>query len=211
MLSKTIDTTNRMAHVSLQLYGLYLKLGHARSDKDLLLIKRTFGPQIKDCDFDSMSFTGKINYFEANVWYHYIQHNFVQSYRYACYWIELYKAYPEMQVLHYDNYINGYARMLDGLFLMRTYKRFKATLEEFERQEQTLTSICAVSELLYRQIEYLNRMNLHLFKGSFNEGVKLIPEIKQFIIENHSKISVHDEMLLQYKIASIYFGNQEYQ
>lgn len=209
-LSTTISRTSSMADTSLQLYGLHLKLGYARSDKDLMLIRQTFKQRLEGINLGGISFTERFQYYEACVWYYYIQHDFVKCYRYACYWVELYKANPQMKTLRYNDYLHGYASLLDGLFLMRDLKRFRLTLADFESEKELMTSISNNASLLYQQVEYINRINLHLLEGSFDEGIKMLPEAKDFLDSSRNKIGIHDQMLLQSKIAYCYFGHGDY-
>lgn len=209
-LSTTIGRTSNMADTSLAIYGLHLKLGYARSDKDMMLIQQTFKNKIKGSVSKNISFTERFQYYEACVWYYHIQHDFVQCYRYACYWVELYKNYPEMKTLRYNDYIHGYASLLDGLFLMRDAKRFKRTFNDFKKEKDLLSEISINASLLYKQVEYIGCINLHLLQGSFEEGVKELEEINAFIESPNLKINIHDKMLLQSKIAYCYFGNGNY-
>lgn len=209
-LSNTIGNTSHMAHTSLQLYGLHLKLGYARSDKDLALIQQTFSKRLNRRNVDNMSFTERSHYYEACVWFHYIQHEFVKCYRYACHWVELYHNSPEMKILRYNDYIHGYASILDGLFLMQEYKRFNQTLLDLKSEKSLLCSISNNASHLYHQVEYINSINLHFFRGSFKDAVELLPEIEQFISDSENRGNIHDQMLLRYKIACCYFGNGDY-
>lgn len=209
-LSSTIARTSTMADTSLRLYGLHLKLGYARSDKDIMLIQQIFKERLKEGENGATSFTERFQYYEACVWYHYIQHDFVKCYRYGCLWVDLYKAHPDMKTLRYNDYIHGYASLLDGLFLMRNAKRFKQTYANFLKEKWLLTSISKNASLLYSQVEYINRINLHLLQGSFAQGVSELSEIKQFVESSEQKMNIHDRMLLQSKIAYCYFGNGDY-
>jgi hypothetical protein len=47
-------------------------------------------------------------------------------------------------------------------------------------------------------------------KGSFSEGVKMIPEIEQKLKEYALYVDHHRIVVFNYKIASLYFGNGDY-
>ncbi|MFI3266088.1 MAG: hypothetical protein R3Y15_02925 [Rikenellaceae bacterium] len=209
-LSTTIARTSDIADTSLRLYGLHLKLGYARSDKDLSLIRQTFQKRLHNKNIHEMSFTERFQYHEACVWYYYIQHDFVKCYRHACYWVELYHNTPHMKELRYNDYLHGYSSLLDGLFLMRDVKRFRTTLADLEKEKDLMESISNNASVLYHQVRYLNRINLHLLQGSFSQGIKELPEIKDFVENSRLEINIHDLMLLQSKVAYCYFGNGDY-
>ena len=59
-----------------QLYGLYLQLGYARTQKDLDMIVQVYGPTLAKYDDErQLSFTEKVYLYQAQVWYNYIRHD----------------------------------------------------------------------------------------------------------------------------------------
>ena len=74
-----------------------------------------------------------------------------------------------------------YSRLLDGLFLMRSYRRFVQTLAAFEDEYETIGSLNGNAKLISRHILYANRMNRHFWEGTFAEGVEMIPEVERFL------------------------------
>src|SRR5690606_29331114 len=55
-------------------------------------------------------------------------------------------------------------------------------------------------------ISYDNEINLHLLKGDFAEGVKLVGDIEKGLKEFSGKIDQESEILFYYNIAYIFFG-----
>ena len=89
----------------------------------------------------------------------------------VCRWIALFDREPQMKQQMYDTYLRGYSRLLDGLFLMRSYRRFVQTLAAFEDEYETIGSLNGNAKLISRHILYANRMNRHFWEGTFAEGV----------------------------------------
>ena len=110
----------------------------------------------------------------------------------------------------YDTYLRGYSRLLDGLFLMRSYRRFVQTLAAFEDEYETIGSLNGNAKLISRHILYANRMNRHFWEGTFAEGVEMIPEVERFLRDCESQLNIHHRMVLCYKIACLYFGNGDH-
>jgi hypothetical protein len=54
-------------------------------------------------------------------------------------------------------------------------------------------------------------MNGYLMKGSFTEGVKLIPKIEQKLSDYELYVDPHRILVFNYKFASLFFGNGEYE
>ncbi|MGZ3851087.1 MAG: hypothetical protein ACXVKI_18340, partial [Flavisolibacter sp.] len=59
---------------------------------------------------------------------------------------------------------------------------------------------------------YLNtaRMNQHFMMGTFREGLSLVSYIEEKLDEYHLYLDRHRILVFYYKIASLYFGNQDY-
>jgi hypothetical protein len=55
------------------------------------------------------------------------------------------------------------------------------------------------------------KINQHLMKGTFGEGVKLVPAIEKGLDEFQMYIDRHRVLVIQYKTALLYFGNGNYE
>ncbi|MBQ4278973.1 MAG: hypothetical protein IJC16_03335 [Rikenellaceae bacterium] len=209
-MSRRSETINDLSRISMQLYGLYLTLGYARTQKDLDLILQYFRPRLAPYAGAELSFLERFYYYEAMAWYSYIQHDFLLSYKYARRWVELFDSNPQMKRLMYDNYMKGYARLLEGLYLMRSYQRFTKALAQFEHECEEIGAINDNAMLISQLIIFTNRLNKHFFEGSFEEGIALIPRVEAYITRFAMQLNLHNKMLLYYKIACLYFGMGNY-
>ncbi|WP_302803244.1 hypothetical protein [Alistipes ihumii] len=206
-----IENVNELSNAGVQLYALYLQLGYARTQKDLDMIEQFFGPRLdKYGDPSKLSFLERLYLYQAQVWYHYIRHDMLTCYKYVCRWLALFDREPQMKLQMYDTYLRGYSRLLDGLFLMRSYRRFVQTLAAFEDEYETIGSLNGNAKLISRHILYANRMNRHFWEGTFAEGVEMIPEVERFLRDCESQLNIHHRMVLCYKIACLYFGNGDH-
>lgn len=207
---RKVANVNELSNISNQLYSLYLKLGYARSQKDLDLILQVFEPKFRIYASEPLSFTEKVYFYQAQVWYHYIRHDMLTCYKYARRWIELFYTAPQMKELMYDLYIMGYSRLLEGLYLLHNHRRFVKSLDRFEQECGTLATMNTNARMIALQILYTHQMNRHFYEGTFSEGAKMIPQVTRFIEEFEDKLDIHYRMLLYYKIASMYFGSGDY-
>ncbi len=210
-LGETISNSNELSNLSSILYSLYLKLGYIRSERDLDLINRTFLPVLnKYRDKEKkISFYEKVYYYQAVVWYNYIQHDFVACYRYARKWINLFDSRPAMKEIMYDNYLKGVSRLLDGLFLMNQYGRYIRTVDKLEAAGEEICGLNRNAELLYQMVYYYGKLNQYFLEGDFAQGTALVPEIEVFL-QRYDGLDLHHRMLYYYKIACLYFGNEDY-
>ncbi len=209
-LCRLIDSTNRLSNISIQLYGLHLKLGYVRSERDLELITRFFKPKLDKYKSMDLSFMEQLYLYQSLMWYSFIQYDFLACYKYARKVVELFDNHPQMRILYYDQFLKGYSRYLEALFLMRDYKRLKKTMEQYEVAIQELGETNDNAIVLSYLSLYLHKINIHFMEGSFDEAIPLIKDIEAFAKKYNSHIDMHYKMLFNYKIACIYFGSGNY-
>lgn len=212
-LCDRITRISELANISTQLYGLYLQLGYTRTQKDINLIIHVYGQRLskyENLPEDKLSFTERFYLYQAYAWYHYILHNMLLCYKNVRHWITLFDEHPQMKRLMFDAYMRGYSRLLDCLFLLRSYKRFAQTLNTFEHEIAGIENVGDNSRMIALQIHYTHQINKSFYEGAFNEGIKIIPEVEAFIQRYQNHLDIHHRMLLYYKIACLYFGNGDY-
>jgi hypothetical protein len=115
-----------------------------------------------------------------------------------------------MKELMYDNYIYGFSKLLDGIFLMNNHKRMVAALNMFQFERLNADKYNRNVKLIADTIYYYNKINLYCMEGNFDQGIQIIPTIEQFITENYNNLELHKRMLFHYKIACLYFGSRQY-
>lgn len=213
-LCDRITRISELANIATQLYGLYLQLGYTRTQKDINLIIHVYGQRLskyENLPEDKLSFTERFYLYQAYAWYHYILHNMLLCYKNVRHWITLFDEHPQMKRLMFDAYMRGYSRLLDSLFLLRSYKRFAQTLNTFEHEIAGIDNVGDNSRMIALQIHYTHQINKSFYEGAFNEGIKIIPEVEAFIQRYQNHLDIHHRMLLYYKIACLYFGNGDYE
>ncbi len=209
-LCNNVANCNELSAISLHLYSLYQQLGYVRSEKDLNLINQYFSVKLNQYRDSNLSFSEKFYYYQSMVWYNYILHNFRNCYRYARKWLDLFETNPNMKELMYDNYIYGFSKLLDGIFLMNNHKRMVAALNMFQFERLNADKYNRNVKLIADTIYYYNKINLYCMEGNFDQGIQIIPTIEQFITENYNNLELHKRMLFHYKIACLYFGSRQY-
>ena len=71
-ISKTMDGVVFFSNMSIRLYGLYLKVGYVRNEKDLLMVQEFFNTNLRSHDIQSLSFFEKLYLYQSYVWYYLI-------------------------------------------------------------------------------------------------------------------------------------------
>jgi hypothetical protein len=202
-----IKDINRLSDLAVRLYDLHLKLGYARSQKDLDLLNQYFRPKLNCYATRRLSFTERFYFYQAMAWYHYIRNNFAYSYRYGRAWINMFDEKPRMKEVMYDSYLRGYSRFMEGMFLMRKYDLFVKTLRDFERESAAVGSTNENAVMISQQIHFTACLNKNILEGAFKEGLWLTRSIDGYMKRYASHITRHDRMMLEYKIAQLWFGD----
>lgn len=207
-LSGLIQLGSRLSNLSLQLYGIFLKMGYARTQEEAQTIKEFFEENLPEYTFSELGFHEKLWLYKAHLWYNFISQNFLSCYRYAMKWIDLFEEYPHLVSLHPVSYLKGNHYLLESLFYLnygdlfeKVLKRMEGTLKDPKIPDDD--NIKALSFLYL----YSNKLNLRFMKGEFSDGDQLVEKIQKRIKKYQGRIDEHHIMVFYYKIACLYFGD----
>lgn len=196
-----------LSSASLQLYGLYLKHGYVRNQKDYDYVTSFFQEKLPEYNLEDLEFYERMYYFQTYVWYSNMCHDFLNYYRYAQRWVNLFHDNPNMIVKEMSSYIKGLHNVLNALFLTGKYKRFKETFQELlDFNKNKKFEINRNVESLLVLFENIHLINMHYMQGSFTECIQYIPKLEAILENNIYNWDPHRIMVFYYKIACLYFG-----
>lgn len=203
-----LSNISRLSTLALRMYGLYLKLGHARDAKDADMVKMFFEQELPPNCGTGMSFYEKIHLYQAYSWYYYILQDFVMFYRYTQKWVDLFKEYPSLQRTDVELYIKAMHNLLTAHFYTMNHEKFMRDLDELEtfitENQESFNENTKTSAFVY---VYTARINRYFLEGTFSDGLSLVPQLETEIAEHQLKIDQHRVLLFYYKIACLYFGS----
>jgi hypothetical protein len=109
------------------------------------------------------------------------------------------------------HYVKGMHNLLNAHFDLRNFKQFEITLKQFEEFAKTPVATHHDNFRTHTFI-YINsaKINQHLMQGTFAEGLALVPDIEDKIHEYALFVDQHRILVFNYKIATLYFGNGEF-
>ena len=198
---------SKWSDFSLQLYGLYLKIGHVRNERDYEQVKLFFYSGLPAVVEDSMGFHAKLYQYQSYVWYHYIIQHFDQCYRYSIYWVNLFETDERFKTLDPDLYMKGLHNVISALFFCYDYKRFKIYYDKLinfvESRQDQFSRKNIILAFLYIETAKINHCFL---KADFSEGTKYLEELDAKIDEYALYIDDHRRLVFYYKMACICFG-----
>lgn len=208
VIEQKLSNISKLSTLSLRMYGLYLKLGHARDERDANMVKLFFEKELPANCHQDMSFYEKINLYQAYSWYYYILQDFVMFYRYTRKWVDLFTLYPSLQKTDVELYIKAMHNLLTAQFYTSSHEKFirdLGTLETFiADNNETFNENTKTTAFVY---VYTARINRYFLEGTFSEGLVIIPQLEAEIAEHQLKVDQHRVLLFYYKIACLYFGS----
>jgi hypothetical protein len=210
-VSQHIERVTKLSSLALLLYRWYVIHGHTRNEAEELELKTYFRNNLPSDLTKVTGFYEKLYLYQSFCWFAFIRQDFLLNYRYARKWVDLYKEDTRMIAIETGHYIKGLHSVLNAHFALRDFRGFDKALKEFEDFAVTEEALKHDNFRVHASI-YMNsaRINRHLMKGTFSEGVKLVPEIEHSIHDFGLFVDQHRIMLFNYKIASMYFGNRDF-
>ncbi len=198
---------SKLSNLSLQLYGLFLKTGYVKNDQEHHIITKYYQDRLPKYDINTLGFREKLWLYKAKLWYSFLTVDFLSCYKFASKWVGLFFEQQEMIVLNPVFFLRGNHYLLEALFYLRQYDKFKETLSKLEEitQEKWFPLDDNNESLAFLYI-YNNKFNLHFIEGSFEEGLPLIDDVLEELKNYKNRIDEHHIMVFYYKIASMYFG-----
>jgi len=208
MRAAVIDTNSQLSNLSLRLYGLYIKIGHIKQEKDYYMLGEFFRSNLPARPETEMTFFEKITLYQCHFWYNHILLNFVQGYKYAQKWVDLFEQDPDMQLNDPELYMQGFNNLLSSLFYTGYYSKFDENLKSLEafgeKNYKKFTQNEAVQYFLYLNNHRINR---YFMQGAFSEGTLIVPELKKKLSRYKTHLDQHRIMVFYYRIACLYFGS----
>ncbi|MGB5420441.1 hypothetical protein [Algibacter sp.] len=198
---------SKLSNLSLQLYGLFLKMGYIKNDEDYQIIKKYFNDRLPKYDINKLGFREKLWLYKSYLWYSFLTVDFLSCYKYASKWVDLFYDNKDMIAQNPVFFLKGNNYLLESLFYLRKHKKFKSSLSKLEAltKEKWFPTDDNIDGLAFLYI-YNNKFNLHFIEGSFEAGLPLIDEVLERLENYKNRIDEHHIMVFYYKIASMYFG-----
>ncbi|WBU88852.1 hypothetical protein [Cellulophaga omnivescoria] len=199
--------TSKLSNLSLQLYGMMLKVGYVRSDEDLKKVKTYFNDHLPIYNIEDLGFREKLWLYKAYLWYSFLTQDFLSCYKYANKWVDLFYENKEMIYLNPVFFLKGNHYLLESLFYVKYSSQFKATLTKMEAmiESKSFPKNDNISSLAFLYLNS-NKLNQHFLEGTFEKGLYLVRIVEYGINKHKDRIDEHHIMLLYYKCACLYFG-----
>ena len=140
--SYSVLNTSELFNLNIQIHGRYIESGHSRSDIDRgenALYWESIQTRPVDRVVVSNTFHQKINRFQASMWYHYIQLDFVEALDSALNAMTLFHLSGHMQVKDPDLYLRSLYYVSVFSYLNGDHarlQRYRSVMDRFLQNEQ---------------------------------------------------------------------------
>ena len=206
-----VEMVAKMSNLALRLYSWYIKNGHARNEKDETGVIDFLKKNLPEKAHQQTGFYERLYLYQSYCWYAFIRQDFLMYYRYAQKWIDVFHEQPLMIRVETGYYIKGLHNLLNAHFDLRNYHKFEIDLQHFKKFAKTPIANQHDNHRIQTFI-YINsaKINQHFMMGTFAEGLKEVPHIEEKLTEYALYIDNHRLLVFNYKIASLYFGNGDF-
>lgn len=206
-LSELNVITSKLSNLSLQLYSIILKTGYVKNEAESKAVTKYFEDRLPVVDIAKLGFREKLWYYKTHLWYSFLMQDFLNCYKYALKWVDLFYANPSMISLNPVFFLKGNNYLLEALYFIKNKPKFVGKLSDFyaivERSDFPKDENVASLVFLYGNF---HKINQHFIDGSFENGLGLIPEVEADLKVYSNKIDAHHKMVFYYKFASLHFG-----
>lgn len=121
-----------LSNLALQLYGWYIRNGHARNENDEISVRAFFKESLPANASKQTGFYEKLYLYQSYCWFAFIRQDFLQYYRYTQKWVDLFNESEQMKQVETGHYIKGLHNLLNAHFDLRNYREFAVTLKQFQ-------------------------------------------------------------------------------
>lgn len=199
---------SKLSNLSLQLYSIILKTGYVKNEQESLEIQEYFNKRLPKFDIEKLGFREKLWLYKAYLWYSFLTQDFLNCYKYATKWVQLFYDNPKMIHSNPVFFLKGNNYLLESLFFVRRGGKFEKALVDFEEivKGENFPKNNNIDALGFLYLN-LHKINLYFIKGNFDEGLAIIPQIESELTQYINRIDEHHVMVFYYKFASMYFGS----
>ncbi len=209
-LSQHNVIASKLSNLSLQLYSHLLQNGYVKNNDELEFIRNYFNSKLPVYDYQTLGFREKLWLYKAHLWYSFLTQDFLQSYKYASKWMDLFRENPKLIGLHPVFYLKGKNYLLEASFFVKKRDTFASELQSLEHEvNQGIIPKNTNTEILIFQYLYSHKLHSHFLNANFSEGEYLVAVILKKIEQYGARLDSHHIVLLYYKIACLYFGMGE--
>ncbi len=209
-VNNRINNINSFSNISMKLNAWYLEKGFVRNRKDYNKVNGILKDGLPEFSEAALSFYEKLHLYNLYVDYCFFIQDFEQGREYAQKWVNLIEERQDLA--HYlDHYLKGLNQLLIAEYKLMRYHDF---VSNHRRMKSIAThrgvDLDANIALKLQKYTYSHLFNKFFMVGDFDLGVALFARIKPALEEFIAQLDKHSRLVMYYKIACLYFGNNDF-
>lgn len=210
VLTQKIQLNNKLANVSLLLYGLFLRYGYIKDKKDYDYVTRYFKTVLPEIDYKTLGIYDRLYLCQSYVWYYNMVQDFPNYYRYAQKWLDVFHENPDLINKELPLYLKGFHNTLNALFMSQKLDKFDVAYQKLlQIREANHIHFTQNDEGLWVLFKHLHGINRIYMTADYENGAKSLGELEKILAENTFNWDISRIMVLYYKVACVYFGNDD--
>jgi hypothetical protein len=197
-----------LSNLSLLLYRWFIQHGHARNAKDEAAVDQYFKQYLPVGAQKAKGFYEELYTHQCFCWIAFIKQRYLQYYRYAQKWVQVFDRYPTMKSVEAVAYMKGLHHLAGAYYALAELEKFQQTLDILESFAAS-TAVQAQRNAAAQAFVYvyMEKINHQFITGQFTEGLKGIPAIEAGLTAFAPQLDRHQVLLFYYKLACLYFGS----
>lgn len=208
LLITQLHREHKFSNLSLQLYGLYLQMGYARTQDDVQHVVQFYKKHVPLYEESNLKFYERLYLYQSNVWVYKMTHNFAKHYRYAQKWVELFDSNPSLLANNIPVYLKGIHNLLYSQFRGLKRRQFSKTFNRLQYfNSEGEYKLDDNEETIHQLFLNIHRINKHFIEADFTGALKWIGDLESVLETNVYNWDIHRVMVFYYGIACIYFGS----
>ncbi len=198
----------RLSNLRIRMHAKYLQNGHVKNKQEAENLKSYYYEKLNPIDLEAIGFIERIYYVQSRVWYNYILLDFNSCMRYAKEWVALLDSQPTIINRDIDLYFRGIHYVLTSAVHTKdhhTHSKYLKKIEAIRKEAYgTFNTNTQIISFLY---VHVGRLDNIMLSGNFNSNNSIIPKTLHRIRKYKYKLDDHKIMVLYYKFAWIYLGD----
>lgn len=207
-INSQINNIHIFSNLSMKLNSFYRKIGHIRDEGDFLRVKEFFYSSLPVYEEERLSTTEKTYLYRLYIGYHFFIQDFDNGYHYAKKLEELFNQSQTLIRSHAEVYLTSLNSILSAQYKLFRYEEFLGTVKKLHSiKVKNLMEINEEIRVRLLKYYYVHEINRFFMEGEFEKGVDFILVKNEQEIETLLKqLDEHSALVLNYKIACLYFG-----
>lgn len=209
-INERITRVNLLTNLMMELNAIYIKTGYIRDKSDHDNIKSLFNEKLPNWNPAEFSFREKLLWYEIQLSYFSFIQDFDKVYEYSKMWVNLFEFTPN-SAYYLEMYLKGLNHLLNAQARLLKYDEFQQTHKTLrDLANHRLVKLNENLQIRLFKYSYAHQFNGYFMIGEFNKGEQLLQRIEARLEAYIGMLDKHSELVLFYKIACLYFGNDNY-